>query len=268
MVAEGKVSLAAGPDGNAPVGAPLGSGRVGFDVPLVHWTSTELPFDDDVGLGEPCLGIAQPELEPVGHVAGFRIVVPPTALPQVGVGQRHQAIMQDRSVVLHSLVGVEHWWQYIVVHIQGRQGLLSSSGGGRRHRRHGVSDIEGLLSRHDVAAVETVVNRCSFLLVGDFRRDLRQVLGSHNGLDARDGQGPGGVDAADDGVGVGASKYLAHQPAGWMDIGGVPGPAGDLVRPVVADGSRADDVERLIHGCRNSLLGCHNHSWTPFKLFT
>ena len=175
MVAQGEVALAAGPDGHRAVGAPLRRGRVRFDVALVHRAGVKLPLHDDIRLGEPGVGVAQPELEAVGYVAWLAFRVAPSALPQVGVGQRDQPVVQKGGVLAHGVVGVQHWRQHFVVNVQGRQGFFRCSCRRCRNRGDGVADVQGLLPCHHVATVKSVVDRRPFFLVGYLGGDLREV---------------------------------------------------------------------------------------------
>ena len=61
-------ALGAGPDGHTAIGGPLGGGDVGLDVALVHGLGLELALDDDVGLGEALLDIADRVLDVSGNI--------------------------------------------------------------------------------------------------------------------------------------------------------------------------------------------------------
>ena len=89
MVAHGELALAAGPDGQLSVSAPLGGASVGLDVALVYRDGLGFLLNDDVGLLEALLNVAEAELELVGDVAdlGIIIVVQQSAGAQRGVGE-------------------------------------------------------------------------------------------------------------------------------------------------------------------------------------
>ena len=77
VVADGEMSLAAGPDGEVAVVVPHGGAGVGFDVTLVNGGSGHAALDHDVGVGKSRVHVAHAELKVVGDVGagGFVIVV-------------------------------------------------------------------------------------------------------------------------------------------------------------------------------------------------
>ena len=96
-------------------------------------------------------------------------------MPQVGVGQRDQPIVQEGGVIAHRAVGVQHRRQHFVVNVQRGQGLLRSARRCCGNGSDGVAAIEGFLAGHHVAAVKAVVDRSALFLVGYLRRDIGKV---------------------------------------------------------------------------------------------
>ena len=88
---------------------------MGLDVALVHGLGFVLPFDDDVGLGEPDFHVAQLVLEMAGDVAALAGVVtrPEPLDPETG----SHVVVKQRRVLFQRVVQVQHHRQHFVVHL-------------------------------------------------------------------------------------------------------------------------------------------------------
>ena len=128
VVAQGKVALAAGPDGHRVVGVPAGGGRVGLNVSLVDLAGVVLALHDDIGLGEAGLQVSGSELEVVGHVGPAGSLLGPAARALRRVGQGHQAFVNRRGAVGHGLLCSQDGRQNLPIHFNQRQGLLRQVG--------------------------------------------------------------------------------------------------------------------------------------------
>ena len=176
----------------------------------------------------------------VGAVAG--VALGPTAGALSRIGQGNQSLVNQRRARGHGILGGQHGRQDFPIHADqshrflGQVGRVGGDGG------DGVATVQRLFAGHHVAAVEAVVDRCALFLVLDFGGNVREVGGGYHGVDAGQGQGAAGVDAADASVGVGAAQNFAVEHTGQVDVGGVAGAAHHLVRPVVADGAGPDDL--------------------------
>ena len=210
-------------------------------VALVHGLGLELFLNDNVGLFESCLDVAQLELEAVGHVSPLRIVAP-GAGSERGAVQGQEALVQDRRIVSHGVLDAQDVGQDFVIDVDQVQRLLRRSGIGRRHSRDHVPLVEGLLTGDDVAAVEAVVDHRPFGLVGELGGDLRHIGGGHDRLDSGQVERAAGVYRPNPGVRVRTAEQLAVKHGWQVNVRAVPGPSGHFVRPVVPNGARSNDV--------------------------
>ena len=98
---------------------------------------------------------------------------------------------------------------------------------------HRLADEEHLVAGHDPA-----VAQCAGAEV-----DVGEVAAGDDATNAGQGLGLRSVDADDTGVAAGAGQHLAHQHFGQVDIAGVGGVAGHLVKGVYADVAFAENIE-------------------------
>ena len=77
-------------------------------------------------------------------------------------------------------------------------------------------------------------------------RGLGQVGGGDHAAHALHRLGLAGVDGLDAGVCVRAAQHAGVEQARQADVCAVTGAASDLLRPVLADGPGADNVEFLV----------------------
>jgi hypothetical protein len=139
--------------------------------------------------------------------------------------------VQDRRVGGHRLDGVEDGGQLLVVDLDEVERLLRGvlvDGGDGGDALADEADAAAGEDGH--VAQEGAVDSAVDVLAGDDR------------VDAGEGRGGGGVDAADESVGVGAVEHLAPEDAGQGEVGGVDGAPGDLVGALDARRRLADDL--------------------------
>ena len=93
---------------------------------------------------------------------------------------------------------------------------------------------------------------------------LREVGGGRHGAYSGVGLRLAGVDGRNNRVRVGAPKYLSVEQPRRVLVGAVLGDAGDLVGPVVADGTLANG--RVLHLGQDyiRLIGC-GHGYTSLR---
>ena len=116
---------------------------------------------------------------------------------------------------------------------------------GRSHRGHGVTQIKRFFSGHDIAAVKAVVDIGALTQVRSLGGYFRQIGGSDHRHHTWQSQSAAGVDAPDSSVRVRAAQDLTMQHIGQVNVGGIPRPPHNLVRPVMADGPGTHYVEFL-----------------------
>ena len=68
LVADGELSLAAGPNGHLAVGLPVGNSCLGLDITLVNCLGGRLFLDDHIGVFETLFNVAQTEFKLVRYV--------------------------------------------------------------------------------------------------------------------------------------------------------------------------------------------------------
>ena len=103
-----------------------------------------------------------------------------------------------------------------------------------RYRRHRVSLVEDLVSRHDVIAQEFDVHG-HLTEVGHAIFGNREVLHGNHRLDAWQRFRLRGVDGLDAGVRMRTPQHLAVQHAGQAHIAAIHRPARDLIRAIGSD---------------------------------
>ena len=233
-----KSALSAGPDGKATVARPLGGGNMGFNVALMDGLGFVLPLDDYIGGGKTLFHIAEFVLQVAGDVAALAGVVAgaETLHPKAG---RH-IVVEQRGVSFQSLAPVQGHRQDFVVHLNQGQGFLSDMGIGGGDGGDGVAAIEGFAVGQDVFGDDAGVLLGVFVVDGRAFLDDGKVGGRGHGHYAGQGFGPGGVDAADAGVSVGAAEDFAVEHSGQVQVGAETGGPGYFVKTVVAGGTGAD----------------------------
>ena len=196
---------------------------VRLDVALVDRLGIELALDHDVGFREPGLDVALSDLDPLDDVGGL-------------VGLRidpfgEEVVVQYRGVRFHRRDGVDDVGQHLVVHLDeiegpGRDGQVDGG-----DRRDGVPVVEHLLVGKDVLGHVPVVDHG---LAGrlETRGEAREVGARQHRLDSRQGLRLRGVEGADPGVGVRASKDTSDQHVREGEVRAEAGPSRDLVHPV------------------------------------
>jgi len=214
-----------------PVLVPEGAAVLGFYVALVDGGGVEFFFDDEVGLGEAFIDVAENLLEVGGDIA--RVI----ALLARLIGAHF--VMEDWGVGSHALGGAGHGWEDFVFNVDEGKGLFGDVvvDGGDTHYR--LANVEGLVTGEDVVALVAPV--------GLVRAGLGEVGGGYDGADAFEGLGAGGVDGLDVGVGVGATQDLAVKEVRGLVVCAVARSAGDLVGAVMADRPGADNIEFLVN---------------------
>jgi hypothetical protein len=140
--------------------------------------------------------------------------------------------MQDRRVRLHRLVDIGHMGQDLVIDLDQAERLAGDRVAGSRHRGHGMTVIERLFPRHDIAPD-----------IAQIGRRFREIVLGHHRLDAGQLERRLHVDGADAGMGMGAAQHLADQHAGHGRIGAEAGAPGYLVETVGSRRTGTDDLE-------------------------
>ncbi len=184
---------------------PLGSAAVGFDVALMDGDGSGFLFDDDIGILETLVEVAQLELEVIGNVGAVLgvVVVQDAAGADGGGGHTSQPLVNQGGVGLHGGFGVHYREQDFVVHLDEFQGFLGGVGAGGGYGGDGVAFVEGFAVSEDVVAEELVVDHRALGQFGGAAGGLLDVGGGDHGADAGMGGGPAGVNGLDAGVGVG-----------------------------------------------------------------
>ena len=199
---------------------------MGLDIALVGRLALELALDDDIGLGEAFCHVAMAELMALGDVGRLLRRRFDALGEQVG--------MKHGRARLHRLLDVGDVRQDLIVDLDQLQGLAGGGRVDRRHGRHRMPIVKGLVARHDVARH-----------VAQVAFDFLEVVAGDDGLHAGKGERLLDVDLADAGMGVGAAQYLAHQHAGRRHVGAEFGAADDLVDAVRPVRPAAHEAEAL-----------------------
>ena len=221
-----------------------------LDVALVDRRGLVFALDDDVGLLERRIHVAQLEDHALGDIRRRRRL-------RIDARGEH-VVMEHRRALDHRVLDVDDMRQDLVIHLDGRERGIGGGGAGGRDGRDGMAVIKRLVARHRVAGHVLEVRR-AFADKGFLAGDLGHVGRGHHRLDARDRLRLRGVDGTDAGMGVRAAQHLSHKLAGKLEIGPELGAAGNLVHAVRADRPGADDLEiggsvgrhvRMLLSCR------------------
>jgi len=133
-------------------------------------------------------------------------------------------VVDERSAVSHGLLNIKHGGERLVIrfHQPGRlRSLLARLG---QHQRDPVSHVTDSV-------------RAQNRLVRHYHAEADVAWHVGGGKDSRDavaGEGGGGVDGADQSVGMLRPHHLAPQHVGGRHVSAEDGPAGDLVETVHA----------------------------------
>ena len=233
-----EVALRRGPDlGDAAVGVVRDRG-LRLDVALVRRLGAELALDDDVGLGETGVDVAE-----LGGQHGREV-------RRLGRRRRDAlgdlVLVQQRRVGGHRLLDVDDVRQHLVLDLDQLQRALGDQLRGGGDGSDGVAVVQHLLARHHAARHVAEVDH-EFARGGNQHGHVGEVIAGDHGLDAGQLLGGRGVDALDARVRMPGAQHLADELVGQIDVGGVAGLAGHLVdgvRPVVRIG--ADDLEDFL----------------------
>ena len=210
---------------------------MGLDVALVDGLCRELPLDHHVGFRETVVRFAHLVLEVVGDIADL--------VRFLAQGRGFHVLVQDRRAVLHGLQHARDVRQHFVFHVDQFHRLLRHVQVDGGHTGDGMALVQHFaVGQYVVAGVAQVDDRLA--QVGELVRDLREVVGRDNGPHARMGLRAAGVDVFDPRVGMGTALDGAVQQPRQLDIGAVDRPAGDLVHPVVANRTGADDLMSVL----------------------
>ena len=230
-----ELALGGHPDLVLAIGPGAGHAGVRLEVALVNRRGDITPLDHHIGLGEASRRIAATQLDLLGDVRGRR------RARHLPLGE--EIVVQQRRIGRHRRLHVDDVRQHLVLDADQRERLAQDIGRGRRHRRHRVTDIQDLVTRHAVFRERAQRGRAlagfHFLVAG-----LGEIGSGHHRLDAGQRARGGGVDAKEAGMGMGASLDAAGEHAGQSQVGAEVGATGDLVRTVGADRALADDLER------------------------
>ncbi len=240
-----ELALARAPDRALAVGRHRDDAGMRLDISLVHRLRRVAALDDDIGLAEPGFGVALGEGHPLGDVR---------RMGRLGIDALgEQIVVQQRSVGLHRLFDVDDVRQHMVVDLDQLAGFLGDRRRGGGDGGHCVPVIERPLARHAIGRQVSEIHR-PFADERLFRGDRREILPSDHRLDP--GQCPGllGVDRQDAGVRMRAALDLAPQHARHHHVGAEIGAPGDLVDPVGADRTGADDLLKFLRDERHEDL--------------
>ena len=230
------MALGRAPELRLAVLGDAGDAGVGLDVALVHGLGLVLALEDDVGLAEPGVRVAELELNAFGDVR--RLVG--CGVDAVGV----HVVVEDGGVLLHGLDHVDDVGQGLVLDRDQVERVAGDGGAGRRHGGHRVAVVEDLVTGHDVERDVAIVD---LHLAGrhELGPHLAEVRRGDHGLDAGQRLGPTRVDGLDAGVGVGAAQDPADQHAGQVQVGAELGAPRDLVDAIGPDRARAHPFQFL-----------------------
>ena len=198
-----------------------------LDITLMHGLGLEAAFDDYVGFLEAGFNIALLVFEGAGDIGGLAF--------------EFDVIVQDGRAGLHRILDVDRVGQDLVLDFDQLQRLGRDDLGGRGDGSHRMTVEQRLVARHDVAAHPAdVLDAQHHRSLVD--RKIDDVLGGHDGFDAREGFGLRGIDLLDAGMGVRAAQHLAPDHAGHGGIGGVGRPTRNLVCTIRPGGALADPL--------------------------
>ena len=116
---------------------PQRRGVLGFDIPLVHSPSSELPLGYHRRRREAFFPLPQHHLGVLRHIALFAALL----AQRLGL----QILVHQRRILFHGAAHIQHRRQHFVVHLyqfQSRLGHVRTRGG---HRRQSVALVEHLV---------------------------------------------------------------------------------------------------------------------------
>ncbi len=137
------MALARRPDLALAVGVDARDRRMRLDIGLMHGCGLELLFDDVIGLGKAPVEIADREFDPLGDVRGL-------GRRRLDAAGDH-VLEQQWRIGRHCRIDVDDMRQDLVVDLDQRRRLVGGVLVDRRDRGDGMTLVEGLLARHDVA---------------------------------------------------------------------------------------------------------------------
>ena len=218
---------------HAAVVVPQRGGVVRLDIALMDGCRIEGALDDDVGLGEAFLAVADLPLEMLRDVRGGVGLLP------VFLG--FQVVVQQRGIAAHGLRGGHRRAERLVFDLDQFGGLLGDVEVDRGDCGYGVALVERLAVGQDVA-VDVRKPGIAFADIDDLVPGGRQVGGRGYREYAVERLGFRGVDGDDSSMGVRAAQDEPMQQPGELLVRSVERAAGNLVGAVVAHRARADHV--------------------------
>jgi hypothetical protein len=169
----------------------------------------------------------------------------PTSKPTLIHPAGDHVLEQQRRILGHRLVDVDHVRQDLVLHVDEADRLARDGRAGRGHRGDSVPLVENLLTGHDVASHVPEID-CQALGADVGELVLGQIGAGHHGLDAGQRLRARGVDGDDARVGVRAPENLSEQRAGHVEVRAEHRRARHLRHAVGADRAGADPLEGLL----------------------
>jgi len=139
---------------------------------------------------------------------------------------------------LHGLFGVENGRERLEVDLDAGDGLEGGLFIDRRDRRDVLADVARLVPGQ---------HRVVLGVAEDPPLDPMGVEAADGGLDPFDFQGPRQVDAADQGMGMGAPEDLGDEHVGKLQVCGVMRRSGDFGEGVASDDPFTDDIQIILH---------------------
>ena len=207
---------------------------MGFDIPLVDGLGRGLSLDDDVGLREPGVDIAELHFGAAGHVAGER-------LHRTRLGIDFGQIVKHGCVGPHGFFGSKDSRQGLVGNIYESQRFLGDVRADGGYSGDGLTPVKDLVARHDVAELKEESRAAGPVESRGDGLEIRKVGRRHHRAHTVEVAGTLDVDRQDPGVGVDAAQYPAVEHPRWADVGAIARSPRDLVGAVVTQRSLADD---------------------------
>ena len=147
----------------------------------MHGICIKLAFYDNSGLSKTRFEIALSVLQMLSDVCGL------VAFLATDLG-RAQFGHQNRRIILHGCMYIQHGWKQLIFDFDQREGFLSNMNIVGGHGSHGMPVIQHLILCHQVLAKVTVVDRIFASGFGsicgrrevrarDDRKHPRQLLG-------------------------------------------------------------------------------------------
>ena len=211
------------PDSDLAVQLVLGHGAVGFQRNVLYMGDVVGVFGDYIALGEGGVHVALAQFIVVGDVGMGLWMEDGGHL--VGV----QVRVDQRSVGLHALQSVEHRGQFLILHFDERDGLVSNLRGLSGHGGHCLAPILGGTDGQEVLILQIEAAALGVLIAGD------------DAAHAGQGLGLGDVDFQDFCMGIRGALDLGIEHSGHDDvihIGGLTGHFFDGIYPLVRDAHR------------------------------